>query len=107
MAHFSDQDLLTLIGAFALRVVAGDFRGADDLAGRVADRRYGERNRNKGTVLAAPDCFKVFDALAATDAFQQARFLVDMVGRNEDRDGLADRFARRITENSLDRKSVV
>ena len=47
--------------------IAGDLRGADDLAGGAPDRRHGQGDRDGRPVLPQPDGFEMIDHLAAPD----------------------------------------
>jgi hypothetical protein len=70
----SEIDDLSLV-PFALRYVASDLRCADDLASSVSDRRNGQRNVDQTPVLALPNGFKRFDALAASNSLNDRFFL--------------------------------
>ncbi len=90
-----------LLGAFALGDVAGDFGGADDLAGLVADRRDRQGDVDEAAVLATPHRFIVVDLLAAPDALQDRGHFVLTPGRGQDRDVPAEHFVRGITKEFL------
>src|SRR5579872_2692094 len=73
MVHLPQEQVLLLFGAAPVGDVARDFRGADDLTFRIADRRYGQRDFDEAAVLAAPDRVVMFDALAAANAAEDER----------------------------------
>jgi hypothetical protein len=56
------------LAPFALGYVASDFRCTNDLAARVSDRRNGQRKVDQTPMLALPNGFKSFDALAASNS---------------------------------------
>ena len=89
------------LGAFALGDVAGDFGGADDLAGLVADRRDRQGDMDQPAVLATPHRFIVVDLLPAPDALQDRGHFVLTPGRGQDRDVPAEHFVRGITKEFL------
>ena len=70
------------LAPLALSYVASDFRCADDFALSVSDRRNGQGNVNHFPMLALPNGFIVFDALAAPNSLQDRFFLLLVIGRN-------------------------
>jgi hypothetical protein len=52
-------------------------------------------------VLAHTNCFKVLDALTASDTFENRRLLIKPVRRNQNRDRLTYHFLGRIAEDAL------
>ena len=52
VVHFPKQELLLRLSPFAFGDIAGDFRGADDFASIVFDRRNRKGNIDKAPVLA-------------------------------------------------------
>src|SRR6185295_13418929 len=47
--------------------ITGDFRGADDVAGGVVDRRDGNRDIDAAAVFANPDGFEMINSLASAN----------------------------------------
>jgi hypothetical protein len=86
-----------LFAALSLGYVAGNFRCADDFAGRISDRGYGQRNIGRASVLADTDGFIVIDALATSDLLQNLGFFLVAVRWNQDRDGLRQLDVERAT----------
>jgi len=78
----------SLFGALAIGDVSNDFRGADDLAPGVGERRDGQRNIELMAMLGNADHLVMIDALSRSDPRQQTHFLFSLVGRNEQRDRL-------------------
>ena len=68
-------------GTLALRDVAHDLRRADDIPGRVTNRRDREGNVEPAAVLRDAHGFEVVDALAATEGREDAGFLVPPIRR--------------------------
>jgi hypothetical protein len=89
------------LAPFALSYVASDFRCADDFSLGVPDRRNGQRNVDQTPMLALPNGFIVFDALAAPDSLNDPFFLLLVIGRDQNRNRLADDFLGQIAENPL------
>jgi hypothetical protein len=89
------------LAPFALRYVASDFRCADDFSLSVPDRRNGQRNVDQTPMLALPNGFIVFDALAAPDSLNDPFFLLLVIGWDQNRNRLADDFLGQIAENAL------
>ncbi len=96
-----EQKLARLLGALAVRDVACDLGGADDLAFHVADRRNGQRDVHIAAVLALAHRLVVVDAVAAPDALQDAGLLVQPLRRDQDDDGPADDLLRPVPEQPL------
>ena len=65
------------------------------------NRRNGERNIERCLVLMHPNGVEVFDSLALLDSFDDGRFFVSTIDRNNQRDVLAHRFTGRITKYPL------
>jgi hypothetical protein len=89
------------LAPFALRYVASDFRCAYDLAPSVSDRRNGQRNVDQISMLALPNGFKRFDALAAPDSLNDPFFLLLVIEWDQNRNRLADDFLGHIAKNPL------
>src|SRR5581483_7023996 len=85
-------------GPLTLRNIPRDFRGANDIARRVAYRRHGERNVDQASILALADGFVVIHLLAAADAREDAGFFVETIWRNENGHRLADHLRGGIAE---------
>src|SRR5450631_833822 len=98
MAHFSKEQPLLLLGLSALGYVAGDLRRADHLSLGVPERRYRQRDFNQASILAPADGFKMVDALATSNAFNDRRFFIGPIRGNQDRDRPAEHFFRPVTE---------
>src|SRR5258706_14402520 len=62
------------LAPFVLSHVASDFRYANDFALSVPDRRNAQGNVNQVPMLAQPNGFIVFDALAAQDSLNERLF---------------------------------
>ena len=101
VTHLSQQQRLLLARAPALGDVSRDLRSPDDPAARVLHGRDGERNVDQASVLAPADRFVVVDALAAADALQDARLLIEPTGRHEHGDRLANRFQGGVPKEPL------
>jgi hypothetical protein len=84
-----------------LRDVACDLGRANDAAFRILDRGHGERDVDSGAVLATSDGLKVINPLASSDARQDFAFLAPQLGRDQQRDRLADHLGRRIAEDAF------
>src|SRR5271155_1885710 len=89
------------LAPFLLSYVASDFRCADDSSLSISDRRNGQGNINQLPILALPNGFIVFDALAAPDSLQDRLLLVLAIGWDQNRNRLADDFLRKVAENAL------
>ena len=75
MVHLPKQKLLSLPRPLEFCDVAGDFRGADDLAFFIFDRRNSEGNINKASVLALSNRLVMINPLTATDTIRGLRVL--------------------------------
>ncbi len=71
------------LAPFVLSYVASDFRCADDFALSISDWRNGQGNVNQTPILALPNGFIVFDALAAPNSLHDRLFLFLAIGRNQ------------------------
>src|SRR5499426_4442572 len=90
-----------LFRLFAFGDVAGNFRRADDAARGVSHWRKGERNVQRGAVLAQADGFEMFNPGAPPDLLNNLRLFVKPVPRNQNGAGLAYRFLSRVAEHPL------
>ena len=70
------------LAPFVLSYVASDFRCANDFALSVSDRRNGQGNINQAPILALPNGFIMFDALAAQDSLNERLFFFLAIGWN-------------------------
>ena len=82
----------------ALGDVAGDLRGADDLAVVTPERRDRQGNRNQASILAPANRFVMFDALATLDALDHLALLVPPIRRDQDGNALAYDFFGHVAE---------
>ena len=101
MIHLPEQQILPLFRPFALGDVTRNFGRADDIAAEVSDWRNGQRNVDEASILALSDSLVMVDPLTATDAFEDSRFFVVAIDRNEQSHRLADRFLAGIPEETL------
>src|ERR1044072_4669041 len=83
-------ELATCLSLFSN--VACDFGSADDPSVGTVDRRYGQRNVAPRAILAHAHGLVVFDAFAGAQTSEDARLLIEVVRRNDDRDRLTDCF---------------
>src|SRR5690348_5539858 len=72
--------------------VAGDLGDADGRARRRLDRRDAERHLDLAAVLAPAHSLIVLDLFAPTNPAQDVIYLAEAVGRDDERDILADRL---------------
>src|SRR5262245_51544444 len=86
---------------FALGDIAGNFRRADDFAVKILNGRNRQRNVDQASVLALANSLIMLDALTAPNTFENRWLLVMPVGRNQDRDRLADNLFGQVAENPL------
>src|SRR5271154_422996 len=98
MVHLPKQKVLALPRPLEFCDVAGDFRGADDLAFCIFDRRNGEGDINEAPVLALSNRLVVLNPFTATDTVENHRFFVRPVSwkkyRHRPADGLLGRVAK-------------
>ncbi len=87
--------------AMAIADVAGDHRGADDLAVGSADRRDRQRDDDLTAVLGHPLGLVVLDPLAGEHLVEDPPLLAEPVGRDQDRDRATDRLVLRVAVGSL------
>jgi len=83
--------------------VTRHFRGADQIAGLVADGRHGQRDVEPATVLALPHGFVMFDGSARADILDDRVFLAEQLLGNDHPDVAPDRLRRRVAEDALGR----
>lgn len=81
--------------------VAGDFGSANDSTFCIPYGRDGQRNRNKTSILALTDCFKMGDPLAAPQPCDEIGLFINPVFREDDRNGAANRFLCTVAEEVL------
>ena len=81
--------------------VAGDLRGADDLASLVSDRRDRERDRHSRAVLALSNRLVVVDLLAGANLGEDHVFFVLQFLGNQHANGLPDRLGCGVAEHTL------
>jgi hypothetical protein len=74
---------------FDLGNVTHDFRSADGLSRSVFDRRGGNRDINRASILAQPHGFQLTGVAAASDAFEIFCFLLRAIWRNQPHDRLS------------------
>ena len=101
MVHLPKQKLSSLARALQLCDVAGDFRGADDLAFFIFDRRNSEGNIKETSILALTYRLVMFNPLTATDTFKDYGFFVVPIGRNNEGHRPADGFIGRVAKKTL------
>src|ERR1700733_5569187 len=101
MLGFAGKQTDQLLAPLLIGDIAGDFRGADDLAEFVRHRRHAQRNIDRTAVLALPHGFEMIDAFTTPDTFQDAALLLQTVLRNQDRDRLADNLFGEVAEQAL------
>src|SRR5215213_8792037 len=70
-----------LLGALALRDVAGDFRGSNDSPVRYLNRRNGERDIQERSILVLPDSLVVLYALSAPEPREDGGFFIRVIRR--------------------------
>ena len=92
-----------VLQADAVGDVAGDRRGADELAVGVVDERDPHRDIDPPAVLAQTDGLERLDALAARELREDPRVLVAPVGRHEHPEWAADRLGGGVAEELLGR----
>ena len=90
-----------LLSPLLLAHVPCDLRRSNDLAVGVLDRRDCEGNDNQASVFALPNGLEMVDAVPLSNPCQDRSFFSMPVLRNHNGDGLADRFFRRVAENSF------
>jgi hypothetical protein len=81
--------------------VAGDFRGADDLAFFIFDRRNSDGNINEASVLALSYRLVMINPFTAPDTFEDHGFFVVPIGRNNYGHRPADGFLGRVAKKPL------
>jgi hypothetical protein len=100
VVEFLDQQALELFRPPALGDVAGDLGCADDLPGRVAQRRHGQRNVEPAAVLGDPHSFVVADVLAPPQLAQDGLFFGVQLGRDDAGDRLANHLVGGVAEHA-------
>ena len=101
VVHFPKQELLPLLRPLAFRDIAGNFRGGDDFAFFVFDRRNSEGNIDEAPVLALSNRLVALDIFAPADTFEDKGLFVVSVLRNKDRHWLTHRLLRGIAKERL------
>src|SRR5690349_3300985 len=81
------------------RDVAGDFGGADDLAGGVSDGGDCDRNVDQAPVFAPAYRIEMPDRLPGGDDGHDPGLLIETVRREQLGDRLADHFGGSVAEN--------
>jgi hypothetical protein len=87
------------LGLLTLRDVPCDLGRADDLALRVPDRRYRDRDRDPPPVLGDAGGLEMVDALSRADPLDDPGFLVVQFRRDDRGDVLADDLRGQVAEN--------
>src|ERR1700722_760394 len=101
MVHLPKQKILSLPRTPELCDVAGDFRGADNLAFFIFDRRNCDGNINKASVLVLSYRLVMVNPLTPADTFEDHGFFVVPVGRYNHGHGPADGFVGRVAKKTL------
>ena len=101
MVHFPKEKLLPLMRPLGCGDVTGDFRGGDDLAFFVFDRRNGEGNIDEAPVLALSNRLVVMDSFAAADPFEDKGFFVLSIHWDKNRHRPSHGLLRRIAKEEL------
>src|SRR6185437_3287868 len=83
------------------RYIASYFGRTSNPPIAIFHRRNGEGDVQPRAVFTHANRFKMVDALATSQACQNIRFLVEAIGRNDKRDGLANSLRRSIAEQSF------
>src|SRR5215204_6849445 len=86
---------------FALSDIAGDRRGAHNVANRVSDRRDSQRDVQPPAVLGYAHGLKVVNLLPPADAFEYTGCLVGAFGRYQHGDRLPHSLLGRVTVDPL------
>lgn len=91
-----------VLNAAALGDVAGNLGSTDDDAGRIAEGRDGDRDKNASAVFADASGFEVTtNGLASGNTAKNVGLFDDAAGRQEHMHGLTHRFGGGIAENAL------
>ncbi len=99
--HRRERRAQLALGALLVGDVAGDFGGADDAAGGVADGGDRHGDFDAPSIFCHADGFEVIDALAAVNASENLSLLIVAIGREQDFDGLADHLLGGVAEDAL------
>ena len=79
MFHLIHEQLLLLLSPLALSDVPGNFGSADDPSMAILEGRYGQRNVDQTSVLAATDGIILINALSPAHALKDFRLLVHAI----------------------------
>src|SRR5439155_19355038 len=85
----------------ALADISRDLRHAHDFARLQADRRYRQRNRDQGSVLAPADRLEMLEGFTAPDFGKNLVFFKLALRRNDQTDGLTDDIISAVPEDPL------
>jgi len=96
--HLAQQDRLLRRRPLSCRDIAGDLGGAEDLAGRVANRRNSQRDLDELPILAAANRLEMVDTLTGAQPAQDALLLMVPIFRDNQCDGFSDRLVGRVAE---------
>jgi hypothetical protein len=88
-------------GPFSRRNIAGDFRKSHYSATRILDRADDERDVNSFPRFFHSGCFIVFNASSSSQLLQNLVLLIRQLGRDEDRNRLANGFRLCISKDAL------
>ena len=99
-----DRQAELLLGELLLRDVAGNLGHPDDHAGRRFDRPDGDRDVDLSAALDGADSLEILDRLIDEQLRDHGRVRVADFRRNDDVDIVADRFRRRVAEETLGRR---
>ena len=93
MLNFPSESGDELVVSLSLRDVPGDFCHTYDLALSIFDGRLRQRNINQATILVLANGFVMVDMFPAPDTSKSRRFLIMLLQRYENCNGLADDYA--------------
>src|SRR5271166_2469482 len=92
--------LQSYFGAFALGDLADDFRGVDDIARNILERRNRWRHIERAAILSHAQRLIMLDPFPPPEPRQYFALFVEPVRRNEACDRLTDHLLGAISENA-------
>src|SRR5262245_48444946 len=101
MFHLAHDELLTFLCTVSLGNIPGNLRCPHDPAIRIRYGRYGQRDFDQPSVLAATNRVVMSDALPPPDPLENFGFLIETLRRNQDGHRLAHDLWRGVAKESL------
>src|SRR6476660_6227386 len=101
MPHLAHEERLPVLGQFSFANVPRNFRRANGCTVDILDWRYRDRHVNLLTVFPQSNSVEGWNTLSSAERLNYSSFLSNAIRGDQNRNGLAESFLSRVTENPL------